>query len=116
MLNLLKKIVFKLGSIKPKTPTAASKPSATSPAASGAKPGGADIFTQNKRQHLRDLESKAKEKENEHKGSSKPSLSSLAGAPIPGFKNGGNLPQISDDLPPLGGIEKKKPTSVKFND
>ena len=116
MLNLVKKIVFKLGSMKPKTPTAASKPSATSPAASGAKPGGADIFTQNKRQHLRDLESKAREKENENKGSSKPSLSSLTGAPIPGFKNGGNLPQISDDLPPLGGIEKKKPTSVKFND
>ena len=60
----MKKIVFKLGQLKPKTPTAAAKPSATSPAASGAKPNDADIFSQNKRQHLRDLESKAREKEN----------------------------------------------------
>mmetsp|Transcript_19628 Transcript_19628/g.26536 ORF Transcript_19628/g.26536 Transcript_19628/m.26536 type:complete len:94 (-) Transcript_19628:780-1061(-) len=44
----------------------------------------------------------------------KPGLASLTGAPS--FKTGSQLPTLSDDLPPLGGIEKKKPTSVKFND
>ena len=118
VLNLVKKIVFKLGQLKPKAPAAATKPSATSPAASSAKPGGSDIFTQNKRQHLRDLEGKAREKENQLSGA-KPDAaggnqSSLAGAPS--FKTGSQLPQLTDDLPPLGGLEKKKPTSLKFND
>ena len=62
MLNLIKKIIYKLSLMKPKDKT---PKAAEAPAAKKAGGSSADIFTQNKKQHLRDLESKAREKENE---------------------------------------------------
>eukprot|EP00353_Schmidingerella_taraikaensis_P005605 CAMPEP_0185578922 /NCGR_PEP_ID=MMETSP0434-20130131/13231_1 /TAXON_ID=626734 ORGANISM="Favella taraikaensis, Strain Fe Narragansett Bay" /NCGR_SAMPLE_ID=MMETSP0434 /ASSEMBLY_ACC=CAM_ASM_000379 /LENGTH=220 /DNA_ID=CAMNT_0028196835 /DNA_START=280 /DNA_END=942 /DNA_ORIENTATION=+ len=119
VMNLLKKIIFKVGQMKPKklaAPAGGPKPASPSAAAAQKKAEAAsasgDIFTAEQKVALKDLESKALEKESENM--KKPGLASLTGAPS--FKTGSQLPTLSDDLPPLGGIEKKKPTSVKFND
>jgi len=120
--NLLKKLIFRLGQMKPKRPAASTTDASKKPTTPGSKAGGPSeksssavnespnsnsIFTQNKKQHLKDLENKALEKEN------KGGLASLAGAPA--FKTGSQLPSLSDDFPPVGGPEKKK-AAVKFND
>ena len=96
--------------MKPKkaaTP-ASSSSTAAKPSTTTTPTGSSDIFSQNKKQHLKDLENKALEKENKKANSG---LSSLANAPS--FKTGGQLPTLDDDFPPVGGTKK---AAVKFND
>lgn len=92
IMNLIQKLIYRVSQMKPtkKAPTApaTSKPSQ---AAASSKPA-SDIFTQNKRSNLRELENKVLEKEN---------LLSK-----PAFKSGSQLPSLSDDLPALGSAKK----------
>ena len=114
--NLIKKIIFRVSQSQPKKPkpaTLAEAPRSTNTATAAAKPSSPstnDIFTQNKKQHLRNLEKQALEKEN--KAGTSGGLSSLAGAPS--FKAGGSLPSISDDLPGISS-SSNKPGKVKIN-
>ena len=115
--NLLKKLIFKLSQLKPKAqPGVALDPPQSSPpaaqkAAANAKVNSSpsDIFSQNKKQHLKDLENKAREKENQQAAGG---LSSLKDAPS--FKTGGQLPTLNDDFPPLGGTKKPSKAAAGF--
>lgn len=99
--NLIKKLIYKVGQMKPSKPaSAAPQPSAETKDTSTTKEKVSSIFTQNKRNQLRELENKALEKENVESR--------------PTFKSGGQLPTLSDDLPPVGGA--KKASAVKFRD
>ena len=105
--------------MKPKSqPGIAVDPPSSSPAAAQSKPKAttaananspSDIFSQNKKQHLKDIENKAREKENQQAAGG---LSSLQGAPT--FKTGGQLPTLSDDFPPLGGAKKPSKAAAGF--
>ena len=118
--NLLKKLIFKISQSKPKTkpgialdppssspPAAQNKPKAAANAKANASP--SDIFSQNKKQHLKDLENRAREKENQQAAGG---LSSLKDAPA--FKTGGQLPTLTDDFPPLGGAKKPGKAAAGF--
>ena len=114
--NLLKKLIFKLSQSKPRAqpgialdPPSSSPPNKPKPAAITKQNPPSDIFSQNKKQHLKDLENKAKEKENQHGAGG---LSSLQGAPA--FKTGGQLPTLTDDFPPLGGAKKPSKAAAGF--
>jgi len=93
--------------MKPKKKAAPVAPAKATPPATATENNKPDIFSQNKKAHLKDIESKALEKENKPKGG----LASLAGAPS--FKAGGALPTLDDDFPP---VAKKAAAAVKFND
>lgn len=62
--NLIKKIIYRVGQMKPKVPGAAKLQTAGSDKKDSGKTSPGGIFGQNKRQHLRDLENKVLEKEN----------------------------------------------------
>ena len=72
-MSLIKKIIYRVGQMKPKSASKTAPASKPAPSSSTTKTtttagnkdkGSFDIFNQNKRQHLRDLENKAREKEN----------------------------------------------------